>query len=1015
VLPPAPVALPVDDLRALSAAEREPALAERVREEGTRPFDLQTGPVVRARLVRLTDEEHALLVTLHHIAVDGWSLGTIHRELGAAYAAYAAGHEPALPALPVQYADYAAWQHEQRDAGAFDAQLAYWREQLAAPLPTLELRTDRPRLPGRDRPAGVAPVQVPADVSGALLALGREAGATPFVLLLAAYQVLLHRYTGQEDLVVGAPIAGRTRSETEGLIGLFVNSLAVRADLSGAPSFRQVLARVRAAAHGALAHQDVPFEQVVDAVQPERDRTRTPVFQTMFSFQEFTRNAVGAPLTLPGLTVARLGGDRATAKFDLQLGMSQGPDGLRGTLEYDASLFDAATAERLMRHFVTLLAAVAAEPDRPVAELPLLDAAERALVVETWNATERPYPRDATLAELFEAQVARVPNAVAVDFGDVALTYAELDARAGRLAATLRRRGVGPDVLVAVHMPRTPALVVALLAVAKAGGAYVPIDPAYPAARIEYMIADARCAIVLTNAALAAALPASTAEVCVVDEHGAVAEPSAAAEPSSVRPAGPTDLAYVIYTSGSTGRPKGAMIEHRGLVNYLTWAAEAYEMTRGVGAPVHSSIAFDLTVTSLFVPLVAGRTAFLVPEGPGVDGLAAALRADRAYSLVKLTPAHLDALRAELADVELAGRVRTFVVGGEALAGESLAFWQARMPGTTFVNEYGPTETVVGCCVEFVAADRPISGPVPIGRPIANTQLYVLDASGRPLPVGVPGELYVGGDGVGRGYWRNPERSAAAFVADPFAPAGGRLYRTGDLACWRADGTLDFLGRVDDQVKIRGYRIEPGEIAAVLASHPGVRDAVVVVHDVAGDRRLVAYVVAAAGDAPTDTTLREHLRLTLPEYMVPATFVWLDAIPLSTNGKVDRRALPAPPDVADAGVYVAPSSATEERLAAIWGEVLGLERVSVDRNFFELGGHSLMAMRIMGRVQTAFGVRLPLTAVFEAPTVAQLAVLLDAHSAAPAPARAEPVLMRAARTAQRRPVSGTGRAGGVSE
>ena len=965
--------LTVHDLTGLPESERETMAGEILRHEARYPYDLGRDPMLRATLLRLDHDDHALLLMLHHIVSDWWSMRILLAELGTLYGATGGG-AVALPPLPIQYAEYAVWQRQWLQGEILERQLAYWGEHLKGAPPTLDLPTDRPRPADPSDRGAREPVRIPAPLTAALKELSRQESVTLFMTLLAAFQTLLHRYTGQEDLVVGSPIAGRTRRETEEVIGCFVNTLALRTDLSGDPPFRDLLQRVRTVTLGALEHQDLPFERLVEKLRPERRLGRTPLFQAMLVLQDTRRPT----LRLPDLTVSPIEVDRGTAMFDLTLSLVETADGLAGYLEYSTDLFEATTAGRMLGHFRTLLEGIVADPRGRLSGLPLLTEGERHQLLVEWNATASAYPRDACLHHLFEGQVERSPDAVAAVCGDETLTYRELNRRANRLAHSLRGRGVGPDVLVAVCMERSLEMLVGLIGTLKAGGAYIPLDPTYPAERLAFMLEDAQARILLTQEHMAGRFAGHHATVlCVrIDEA-----PLDVLTEANLRSAATADhLAYVIYTSGSTGKPKGAMITHRGLVNYLTWCTKAYEVEAGEGAPVHSSISFDLTVTGLFAPLLVGRRVRLLPERLGLEALAEAMRAGANYSLVKITPAHLALLSRQMSAQEARGRTRAFVIGGENLLAETLRFWQEAAPDTRLVNEYGPTETVVGCCVYQVPHGRHRSGSIPIGRPIANTRLYVLDGHMQPVPIGVPGELYIGGDGVARGYLHRPELTAERFVPDPFtSDAGTRLYRTGDLVRYRADGHLEFLGRLDHQVKLRGYRIEPGEIEATLGQHPAVCEAVVVVReDPPGDQRLLAYLTMRGEGSAPEESLRAFLRRTLPEYMIPSAFVTLDALPMTPNGKVDRRALPAPDPSrhAGAGNIAAPHDPLEQMLANVWEDVLGVRPIGMQDDFFALGGHSLLAVRLFAEIAKATGRQLPLTTIFRTPTIERLAETL---------------------------------------
>jgi amino acid adenylation domain-containing protein len=834
------------NLGGLPMEEREAEALRCAAEEARRPFDLAHGPLLRAGLVRLAEEEHLLLLTMHHIVSDGWSMGVLVRETAALYEAFSGGAPSPLEEPPIQYADFAAWQREWLSGDALAEQLDYWKRQLAGAPPTLELPAKGARPPARSYEGAAESLLLPKELSERVNELSRREGVTLFMLLLGAFQALLSRYTGQTDVVVGTSIANRTRAEVEGLIGFFVNALVMRTDVSGDPTFRELLLRVRETALGAYAHQDLPFEMLVEELQPERDLNHTPLFQVMFVLQ----NAPRQTLELSDLRLSLQETTSGTSKFDLTLLVQPTDDGLLASVEYSTDLFDARMMRRMLGHLRVLLEGVTANPELRVAELPLLTEAERHELLLTRNETAADYLQDACLHELFEAQVKLTPRATALTLGGESLTYAGLNERANRVAHNLRSRGAGPETPVALCVERSFEMVAGLLGVLKAGAAYVPIDPAYPAGRRRLILEEARSSLLLTQEKFADAFDGTTADIIALDAFDSAPDDFASVEnPSPL--ARPENLAYVIYTSGSTGRPKGVMITHRGVVNYLSWCRRAYRLEEGRGAPVHSSLGFDLTVTSLFAPLVSGRGVVLVPDGEGAENLRSVLEAGGGFSLIKITPAHLALLAELVPPSEAARQTRALVIGGEALLGEALQFWREHAPETRVVNEYGPTETVVGCCVYEVAAGRaPSRGAVPIGRPIANTQLYLLDANLRPVPEGVWGELHIGGAGLARGYTNQPALTAERFVPNPFAQEpGARLYRTGDVVRYLPDGNIEYLGRRDEQVKLRGYRIELGEIESALARHPAVGEAAVVLReDAPGDKRLVAYVV----HEPTD-------------------------------------------------------------------------------------------------------------------------------------------------------------------
>ncbi|MER6175753.1 amino acid adenylation domain-containing protein [Streptosporangium sp. NPDC001681] len=930
-------------------------------EEMTRPFDLSAAPPVRVRVVRGPGGEHTVLFTLHHIATDDRSHEVLAGELVAAL------EGRPLPPLPVRYADYAIWQRDRMAGSAaelVERELGFWRERLAGMEPA-ELPADRPRAAVRDPRAGTVRFAVPPELAARLDELGGGHGATPSITLLAGFLAILARYTGQSDLAVGVPVSARNRPELDDLVGLFVNTIVVRASLADRAGFTDLLAEVRESATAGYAHAEVPFELVVEELAPQRDLSRNPLFSIMFATHEAAARPSGVELPdLPG------------AKFDLGCHLTRRPDGgLDGRIEYAAALFDASSMAGFADHYVRLLRAAVAAPDTPVRRLPLLTGAEAAAPVLAGE----PVPDDSgTVPELIAARAA-VTEGIAVTGGGTTLTYPELDREANRLAGRLRALGASRGTLVAVRLPRTADLVVALLAVLKSGAAYIPLDPAHPAERLAQALADSAAPLLIATADAAPLLPAGVRLVALDDPAERAGIRACPPTAPDVRPH-PDDLAYVVYTSGSTGRPKGAMVTHGGLAGYTRWACAELRPGDGVGSPLHTSIAYDLALTSLYPTLAAGAPVRLVDEEPaGVEQLARAL-ADGPYGVVKLTPTHLDLLAGTLPADVLAGTARCLVIGGEELRGEQLAVWSAHAPATRIVNSYGPSETAVACCVHIVPAGETVPGPVPIGRPIPGATVCLLDDAMRAVPPGVAGEIYVGGRGVGQGYLGSPRLTADRFVPDPHATEpGARLYRTGDLARQRPDGTLVFLGRADQQIKIRGFRVEPGEIEGVLAEHPAVRAAAVVAdRSDPGNPRLAAHILPAGPGVPL-SELRTYLAERLPGHLVPTLWGTLAELPLLGNGKLDRRALPGLAPLGGAETYTAPATPAEQAIAEVWAEVLGAGRVGRHDRFFDLGGQSLLATRVVARLRERFPVPVSVRDVFAAPTVATLADLVAAR------------------------------------
>jgi len=980
VAPELRLTLPVTDLRPESERRREELAQQAMLAELQQTFDLQRAGQLRVRLLRLGEADYVLLLSMHHIISDAWSMGVLMRELTLLYEAFAQGKPSPLEPLKVQYVDFAVWQRQWLSGAVLEQQVSYWRERLAGAPAVLELPADRPRPPVQSFRGATQTLMLSAEVARGLKELSQQEGATLFMTLLAAFKVLLYRYTGQRDILVGTPIAGRTRSEYEGLIGFFVNTLVLRTELGDKPTFRELVRRVKQVALEAYAHQDLPFEKLVEELQPERNLSRNPLFQIMFSFQNVPAAESTGAIEESSSSAAPYFVEHGTAKFDMVMSLIDTRSAITGACEYSTDLFDDDSIRRFLHHFQTLLGSVARDPDQSVSSLRLLTDAEQQQMLVEWNATRKDYSVAASVNQMFEAQVERTPDVLAVVFGGEQLSYSKLNDRANQLAHYLRGLGVGPETHVGVCLDRSTEMIIALLGILKAGGAYMPLDPAYPEGRLSFMLENAKASILLTQQHLVKVLPKAGSPcriVCLDTDWSEISRQPIDNPDVVIMPDNP---GYVIYTSGSTGKPKGVVMPHRALCNLLSWHRAHPDLSRAAMTLQFASLNFDISFQDIFTTLCTGGTLVLVSEDIRRDARELfSYIVEQGVERLFLPPVMLQ----QLAEVAIEKRatlknVRQVIAAGEQLQiTPSLLQFFNGLEGCTLHNHYGPTETHLA--TEFIlprSTENWMARP-PIGRPIGNTRLYILDNEQQPSAIGVKGELYLGGVHLARGYLGRPELTAERFVADPFATEpGSRLYRTGDVVRYLVEGTVEYLGRADHQVKVRGYRIEPGEVESVLGEHEEVRECVVLARlERDGGRRLVAYVVGSgANGGPSVSELRRHLRQRLPEYMVPSSIEVLEQMPLTANGKIDREALPEPGTERGDGEaeYLAPRTPVETVVAGIWTEVLGMERVGVNENFFELGGHSLLATQVVSRIRDLFGVEVPVRAIFEAPSVAEL-------------------------------------------
>ncbi len=971
------VSLPIFDLSGEEEIARREILRRRLREEAAKAFNLKSDLMLRVALFRLTLKEHVLFLNVHHIAFDEWSQKIFFRELLHCYRAFCEKADPGLRPLPIQYADFASWQRDPLHHHAWIDQLKYWKEHLGTNVQLTDLPSDRSEPQERSLLGATSSRVFSRGLVHSVRSLCRKECVTPYMLLFSAFNVLLHRYTGQDEITVGTPVSGRNRVETEDLIGFFVNTLPIRTDFTGDLTFRELLLRERNTCLNAFSRQDVPFEKIVETLQPERTSARNPFFNVMFSLQ----NAPHNKWELPGLVFEQIEIENGTSKFDLTLAMQDGGESLGAVAEFSTDLFSPGTIERLLGHLEVVLESAVSNPEQKISKLPLLTPAEHVQILVDWNQTSTVYPREATVHKLFEKAVCKNPDAIAVRYGSDQLTYAQLNDRANRVANFLRKLGAGPDVPIGVSMERSTQMIVGWLGILKAGAAYVPLDPEYPQERLAFMIEDTKMPVILTQKALLHQFSKETRTICIDSDWRSISqEPNT----SPLVDVGAENLAYIIYTSGSTGRPKGAAVPHRGIVR-LVFNTNYIQFDSDDRLAQISNSSFDAATFEVWGSLLHGgqlvgveKDIFLSPKA-----FAQFIHEEKITGMF-LTVALFNQIVAEVPDAFRG--IKNVLFGGDAADAKAVRTVLEKGAPQHLINGYGPTEsTTFSSCYE-VRSVHPEAKSISIGRPNSNTMYYVLDKNLQPVPVGVWGELHIGGDGLARGYFNRPELTASKFIKNPFSPdPGGRLYKTGDRVRWLPEGIIDFSGRIDCQVKIRGFRIEPEEIESILKQQSLVRDAVVLVReDSPGDKRLVAYVATPQAGATTPEQLRKILAEKVPAYMVPSTVVVMEAFPLTPNGKIDRRSLPKPENKSTTVEVEPPRSFLENQLKRIWADVLERKSVGVDENFFELGGHSLLAVKLFAQVEKQLGHRVPLQILFQAPTIEQLAKIMREKGWSPA-------------------------------
>jgi amino acid adenylation domain-containing protein len=953
------------DLRELLKHEREEKVMQLVGEEAQNPFDLSEGPLFRVRLIQFSDKQHILVLNMHHIISDGWSMGLFIEELTNLYEAFLEGRPSPLSDLSIQYADFSIWQKDWMKDEVLEEQLSYWRNKLGGDLPVLQLPTDRPRPARQTFRGAIYTMKFPEALSNQVKELSKGEDATLFMTLLAAFKTLLYRYTGQEDLLIGTPIANRNQKEIENLIGFFVNTLVLRTKLSQNSTFRELLQQVREVSLEAYTYQDFPFEKLAEELQPQRDMSYSPLFQVMFVFQTVTLE----PKEFSGISMLPEKFDNKTAQFDLTLSMEETAKGLISEFEYNTDLFDEGTIERMAGHFQTLMEGIVTDPNQNLGDLPIMPEEELHQLLNEFNDTPREYPAGKTLSDLFEEQVEKTPQSVAVVYENEQLTYQELNERSNQLAHYLREKGVGPEVIVGICVNRSLEMAIGILGVLKAGGAYLPIDPEYPKDRIRYMIEDSGLNMLLAQQYLTEKVKSNNIEVVNIEDKRIYKKNVIDLKRKNT----PNDLAYIIYTSGSTGKPKGVMIEHKSIINTINWHLNNYKMGgRDVVLQI-PSFSFDSSVVDIFTTLLSGAKLVFIKQDMRLNfNYLERLIEQYNVSHILVVPSFYNLLLKELKGS--LGTLKFVTVAGESMSDNLMHTHFENLPDVKLYNEYGPTETAV--CASIKECKAGLKQSTCIGKPIDNTQIYILDKNIHPVPIGVIGEIHIAGLGISRGYLNRLELTGEKFIQNPFSHKGTRLYKTGDLGRYLPNGEIEFIGRIDHQVNIRGHRIELGEIESVLCQHPGVSESVVVIRkDYSGE--LIAYVVPVSKLEETLLKIREWLRQKLPEYMIPTHIVTLETLPLTTNGKVDRDTLPALDLTHLTKSYVSPKTEIELLIQKVWKDVLKIKEVSITQSFFELGGHSLLAIQIIFRLSEQLQIEIPVRSIFESPTIEEFAIVIE--------------------------------------